>query len=88
MPLGTPSPFGVTVSGRFVVIIWVGVAGATEYVVEVGSAPGGSDLLVAPVGNVTAISTNADPRVYFVRIRARNACGSSPPSNEVVVRIS
>ncbi len=88
VPLGTPSPFAVTVSGRFVVLNWAGVAGATEYLVEVGSAPGGSDLLVAPVGNVTAISTNADPRVYFVRIRARSACGSSPPSNEVVVRIS
>ena len=87
-PLGTPSPFSVTVSGRFVVLNWAGVAGATEYVLDVGSTPGGSDLLVAPVGNTTTISTMADPRVYYVRVRARNACGSSAASNEVIVRIS
>ena len=87
-PLGTPSPFSVTVSGRFVVLNWAGVAGATDYVLDVGSASGGSDLLVAPVGNTTTISTTADPRVYYVRVRARNACGSSAASNEVVVRIS
>jgi hypothetical protein len=87
-PLGTPSPFSVTVSGRFVVLDWAGVAGAIDYVIDVGSASGGSDLLVAPVGNVTSISTTADPRVHYVRVRARNACGSSAPSNEVVVRIS
>ena len=57
-------------------------------VLDVGSTPGGSDLLVAPVGNTTTISTMADPRVYYVRVRARNACGSSAASNEVIVRIS
>ncbi len=87
-PLGTPSPFSATVSGRFVVLNWAGVAGATDYVLDVGSASGGSDLLVAPVGNTTTVSTTADPRVYYVRVRASNACGSSAPSNEVVVRIS
>jgi hypothetical protein len=87
-PLGTPSPFSVSVSGRFVVLTWAGVAGATDYVVDVGSTSGASDLLVAPVGNVTSVSTFADPRTYFVRIRARNACGASAASNEVVVQIS
>ena len=70
------------------VLSWAGVAGATDYVIEVGSSSGGADILVAPVGNVTTISTVADPRVYYVRVRARNACGSSAPSNEVIVRIS
>jgi hypothetical protein len=87
-PSGTPSPFSVTTSGRFVVLNWAGVAGATDYVVEVGSAPGRSDMLVAPVGAATSVSTFADPNTYYVRVRARNACGNSAPSNEVVVRIS
>ena len=69
-------------------LTWAGVAGASEYLVEVGSSPGASDLLVAPVGNVTSVSTFADPRTYYVRIRGRNGCGVSGPSNEVVVRIS
>jgi hypothetical protein len=87
-PNGTPAPFTVTTSGRFVVLNWAGVAGAADYLVEVGSGPGRSDMLVAPVGAVTSVSTFADPNVYYVRVRARNACGQSAPSNEVVVRIS
>jgi hypothetical protein len=87
-PSGTPAPFTVTTSGRFVVLNWAGVAGATNYVVEVGSAAGRSDMLVAPVGGVTSVSTFADPNTYYVRVRGRNTCGDSAASNEVVVRIS
>ena len=86
-PLGTPAPFNVAVSGRFVVLTWAGVAGANDYLIEVGSSAGASDLLVAPLGNITSVSTFADPRLYFARIRARNGCGVSAPSNEVSVRI-
>jgi len=86
-PLGTPSPFNISVSGRFVVLTWAGVAGADDYLIEVGSTSGASDLLVAPLGNITSVSTYADPRLYYARIRARNACGVSPPSNEISVRI-
>ncbi len=85
--LATPSPFSIAVSGRFVVLTWAGVAGASDYLIEVGSSPGASDLLVAPLGNVTSVSTFADPRLYYARIRARNACGVGAPSNEVSVRI-
>ena len=86
-PLGTPSPFNISVSGRFVVLTWAGVADAADYLIEVGSSPGASDLLVAPLGNVTTVSTYADPRLYYARIRARNSCGVGPPSNEISVRI-
>jgi hypothetical protein len=85
--VGTPSPFNVSVSGRFVVLTWAGVAGAADYLIEVGSSAGASDLLVAPLGNTTTVSTYADPRLYYARIRARNACGVSAPSNEVAVQI-
>jgi hypothetical protein len=86
-PLGTPSPFTISVSGRFVVLTWAGVAGASDYLIEVGSSSGASDLLVAPLGNVTSVSTFADPRLYYARIKARNGCGVSPASNEISVRI-
>ena len=88
MAVGTPAPFSATVSGRFVILNWAGVADATDYVIEVGSSSGASDLLVAPVGNVTTVSTMADPRTYFVRVRARTACGTTDPSNEIIVQIS
>jgi len=83
-----PSPFTATVSGRFVILNWAGVADATSYLIEVGSLSGASDLLVASVGNVTTVSTMADPREYFVRVRALTACGVTEPSNEIIVRIS
>jgi hypothetical protein len=86
-PLGSPSPFNISVSGRFVLLTWAGVVDASDYVIEVGSASGASDLLVASLGNVTSVSTFADPRLYYARIRARNACGVGPASNEVSVRI-
>src|SRR5262245_30247560 len=86
-PLGTPSPFNIAISGRFVVLTWTGVAGASDYLIEVGSSSGASDLLVTSLGNVTSVSTFADPRLYFARIKARNACGVSAASNEVAVRI-
>ena len=86
-PLGTPSPFSITVSGRFAVLTWAGVAGATDYLLEVGSSPGASDIFVAALGNVTTASGYADPRLYYARIRARNGCGVSQPSNEVAVTI-
>jgi hypothetical protein len=86
-PSGTPSPFTISQSGRYVVLGWAGVSGATDYFVEVGSVQGGTDLLVAPVGAVTSVSTIAPPGVYFVRVRARNSCGASAASNEVMVTI-
>ena len=75
-------------SGRYVVLAWAAVAGATDYIVEAGTAAGAADVVAAPVGAVTSVGTGAAPGVYFVRIRARNACGTSGPSNEVIVRVS
>jgi predicted phage tail protein len=57
------------------------------YLLEAGSAPGLADLVVLPLGNVTAFATTAPPGVYYVRVRAVNAWGvAGPASNEVVVR--
>ena len=86
-PSGAPSPFSVSQSGRYVVLGWAGVSGATDYLVEVGSVAGSADLLVAPVGPITSVDTVAPPGVYFVRIRASNSCGAGPASNEVVVTV-
>jgi predicted phage tail protein len=58
----------------------------TGYVVEAGSAPGLADLASIQVGALTSFSASAPPGTYYVRVRAVNARGSSPPSNEIVVR--
>jgi hypothetical protein len=83
-PPGAPGAFRVTQSGSVVTLDWNTVAGATDYVLEVGSAPGRNNLLVValPPG---PISATAPPGTYYVRIRARNGCGASSPSNELIV---
>ena len=79
-----------SVSGRMVTLTWTaplnGVVAA--YAIEAGSAPLLANLAVVNTGSVaTTFSANAAPGTYFVRVRALAACGSSPPSPEVVVDV-
>ena len=83
----SPSPFTYSQSGSFVVLAWAGAAGAEDYVIEVGAAPGLSNILVQGLGATTSVSTFAPAGVYHARIRARNRCGAGPASNEIVVTI-
>jgi predicted phage tail protein len=75
-------------SGGTVNLRWIAPSGSTHagFVIEVGSAPGLSNLAVVPVGNVITFSTMAPPGTYYVRVRAVNSRGASTPSNEIVVR--
>jgi photosystem II stability/assembly factor-like uncharacterized protein len=82
---GSPSPLTFSQSGAAVTVHWSAAAGAADYVIEVGSAPGLANLLVLPLGATTSISTLAPQGRYYARIRARNACGLGPASNEILV---
>ena len=65
-------------SGPIVVLVWAGAAGAQDYVIEVGSAPGLSNILVTSLGAATTISTIAPPGAYFARMRAAQWVRSRP----------
>ena len=55
-------------------------------VVEAGSASGLADIAVLDGhGVATSFAAQAQPRTYFVRVRATNAKGVSAPSNELAV---
>ena len=73
-------------------LIWSESAGdpATGYTIEAGSASGLADLANIATGTTaTSFSTSGVPSgTYFVRVRALNAIGVGPPSNEVVVVVS
>jgi predicted phage tail protein len=86
---GAPTNLASPGSGSTVTLQWRAPSGAaaTAYSIEVGSAPGRSDLGVLQVGNVTQVSAPAPPPgIYYVRVRAINGRGAGQPSNEVIVR--
>ncbi|HJZ77552.1 MAG TPA: choice-of-anchor tandem repeat GloVer-containing protein [Vicinamibacterales bacterium] len=90
-PPGPPSSLGATVSGQTVVLAWnVSSAGGapTAYVLQVGSSPGSSNVVVSSVGLTTSLTADGvPPGTYYARVVATNASGTSAPSNEVIVAV-
>jgi predicted phage tail protein len=85
---GAPSGLQSVVNGSTVSMFWGAAAGSpTSYIVEAGSFPGGSDLALSDTGSAASQFTaeGVGPGTYFVRVRARNACGSGNASNEVTI---
>jgi hypothetical protein len=72
--------------GRFVTLSWTPVGEATDYLVEAGSFSGGADLALIPTP-APSLAGVVPAGTYFVRVRARNACGASATSSEVVVQV-
>jgi predicted phage tail protein len=75
-----------------VTLTWDVSAGTPAFAgfsIEVGTALSLSNLGSFDTGSTALryIAPQPPPGVYFVRVRARNAFGSSPPSNEVSVQV-
>jgi hypothetical protein len=60
----------------------------TTYIIEAGSSPGANNqgTFVAP-STSTSFEREAAGGLYYVRMFARNACGTSPASSEVTVAV-
>ena len=82
-----PVDLTVSVSGRVVTLRWTASVEAVDYVLEAGSVPGASNLFHASIGSSPGLTIAAPPGIYYVRVRARNDGGVSPPSAEVVVDV-
>ena len=90
-PPGAPTGVVATAEGHTGRLTWTPPpAGETisNYVIEAGSTPGSNNqgTFVAPA-NRTTFDREATAGTYYVRLFARNACGTSPPSEEVTVTI-
>jgi hypothetical protein len=85
-----PAALTASVTGTTVVLTWTAPSGApSTYLVEAGSTPGASNVVVSDLGSAaTSLTATAAPATYYVRLRARNACGTSAPSNEIVVVVN
>lgn len=90
-PPGRPIELTHTKSGDVVTLAWKPPTGGdmpTTYVIEAGSTPGQNNqgTFITP-GTASSFQRQAPAGTYHVRLYARNACGSSPASNEVVVTV-
>jgi len=87
-----PAALSSTVGGSSVALSWTPRSAppvTIRYVLEVGSAPGRSDIFTGlDVGLQTSFgASGVPPGRYYVRVRAWNYSGLSAPSNEVVVQV-
>jgi hypothetical protein len=57
----------------------------TSYILEAGTTPGSSDVFNGNIALTTSIAGIVGPGTYYVRVRAANAMGVGPPSNEVTI---
>ena len=82
-----PGALSAAVSHGVVTLTWDAAAGnATSYVIEAGTAAGLTNIGALPTGTLdTTWSVPAPSGTYFVRVRAANAFGLSPATNEVTV---
>lgn len=90
-PPRTPTGVAATADGNTGRLTWAAPPeGETisNYVIEAGSTPGSNNqgTFVAPASR-TNFDREASAGTYYVRVFARNACGTSPPSEEVTVTI-
>ena len=75
-------------SGGTISFVWSASASATTYVIEAGSTTGGTNLAIADLGSpgTAAIFSGIGRGTYYIRLRARNLCGTSAGvSNEVLL---
>jgi hypothetical protein len=92
LPPLAPTAVAAKVTANTVALSWTpATTGGVvlEYVIEAGSSPGLANLAVLTVlGSPPSVTVSAPPGAYFVRVRARNALGTSAPSPEIVVNVA
>lgn len=83
-----PQSLAATVSGNTVTLTWVAPSTGDvplSYVVEASLSPNGPIIAAFPVANTLLVVSAVPNGIYYARVRAINADGSSAPSNEVIV---
>ena len=85
-----PTALTAQTAGNNVTLFWTpsSVGPVIAYKLEVGSAPGLSNLLTMMLGTQPVMSATSVPNgTYYVRVRAIGSDGESAPSNEVIVTV-
>lgn len=82
---GAPGNLQAAVSGSTRTFTWSAVSNAADYFILVGTESGRSDLVNTNTTQTTYVWTGASPGRYYARVYARNSCGSSANSTEIIV---
>lgn len=84
----TPTGVSGGITSGTATVQWTASPGATSYIVQAGSAQGGSNLFNANVGPLTTVTASGLPPGFraFVRIIAVNACGQSAPTADFTLQ--
>lgn len=80
---GPPRHLAASVSARTVSLSWVNVGAASHFVLDVGLAPGRTDLSLFLGPENRASFAGVPPGVYYLRLRGGNEFGGGRPSNEL-----
>ena len=85
-PPVAPANLTFSLNGSTVNLGWNASAGASSYVVQAGTTFGTSNIAAIDTGNAlpSLSAVNVPSATYYVRVLAKNSCGLSPPSNEIV----
>ena len=79
---------GICLTGPSVLLTWSASGNLTSLIVDVGSSSGGSNLAVVTLApGAVELGATAPTGTYYVRLRAANACGSTPAANELVITV-
>jgi predicted phage tail protein len=86
---GPPSNLAALVGDNNVTLMWspptLGIA--QGYTLSAGTAPGLSNALVQPLSSTPTFFGVAPLGSYYVRLAARNSCGTSAPTADVLVSV-
>lgn len=82
-----PAIASIDIPARTATLTFRAVAGATKYVIEIGTSPGGSDAATlttdegtGPGGTFTRTFTDLPPGFLYAQAKAQNQAGTGPPS--------
>ncbi len=85
-PPGTPAGLSGVTTGTTVQLAWLPTgAAAASYELIVGSLPGAADIGTFPTATTSLTAVGVGRGVYYARIRAMNAHGTSAPSPDIIV---
>ena len=87
---GAPTGLAASVQGNAVTLSWNAPSSggsAASYLVEAGNSQGSANLGSAPTTSTSLAVGGVPTGQYFVRVRARNAVGTSAPTTDLIVNV-